>query len=202
MAVGAEKPSIISSSANVAADVEVGDGSVIWDGAQLREGVRVGEECVIGKDVYIDVGVLVGDRCKIQNLAQLFAPAVLGDGVFVGPAAILTNDRHPRAITPNGELKTGADWTSDGVTVRTGASIGAGAVVLAGVDIGEWAMIAAGSVVTRDVPSRALVRDVPAAIVGWLSRKGGFLEPDGDSLIDPDTMERFQVRGNRLVASG
>ena len=123
----------------------------------MREGARVGEDCIIGRGAYVGPGVVVGDRCKIQNHALLYEPAVLEDGVFVGPAVVFTNDYFPRAVTPEGLLKSADDWHAVGVTVRTGASIGARAVCIAPVTIGAWAMVAAGAVVTSDVAPFALV---------------------------------------------
>lgn len=189
---------MIEPSADVSPDATIGAGTRVWHLAQVREHAVVGSDCIIGRGAYIDRDVVVGDRCKIQNLAQVFAPARLADGVFVGPAAVLTNDLAPRAVTPAGELKSGDDWRADGITIETGASIGAGAVVLPGVVVGEWAMVAAGAVVTRDVPARALVRGVPARFEAWLGRDGRTLERDGDLLVDRDSGETFRSSDGEL----
>jgi acetyltransferase-like isoleucine patch superfamily enzyme len=137
--------------AEVAEDVVLGDGTTVWPLAQIREGARLGAGCIVGRGAYIGSGVVMGDNCKLQNYALVYEPAVLEDGVFVGPAAVFTNDYYPRAIAPDGSLKRGADWEPVGVTVRRGASVGARAVCVAPVTIGRWAMVAAGSVVTKDV---------------------------------------------------
>ncbi len=131
----------------------------------------------------------IGARCKIQNDALVYFPAVVGDGVFIGPRATLTNDPYPRAVNPDGTLKDGGDWEPAGVIVEEGASIGAAAVVLGGVTVGAWAMVAAGAVVTREVPAFALVAGVPARRVAWVGRSGRRLEPAGDVLVDPATDE-------------
>lgn len=157
----------IHPTADVSKDAQIGEGTRIWHEAQVREGARIGRECIIGKGVYIDKDVVVGDRCKIQNRASLFHGLTLGDGVFVGPHAIFANDRFPRAVNPDGGLKSEMDWFVEPVLVRHGASIGAGAVVLPGVTIGPWAMIGAGSVVTANVPAHAIVRGSPARMTGW-----------------------------------
>ncbi|EPD95020.1 hypothetical protein HMPREF1486_02415 [Streptomyces sp. HPH0547] len=158
--------------AQVSPDVVVGDGTTVWELAQVREGAVLGAECVIGRGAYIGAGVRVGARCKVQNHALLYEPAELADGVFVGPAVVLTNDRAPRAVDPDGALKRAGDWEAVGVTVAEGASLGARAVCVAPVRIGRWAMVAAGAVVTADVPDFALVVGVPARRVGWVGRAG------------------------------
>lgn len=170
----------IDPAATVAADAVVGDGSAIWGLAQVREGARLGRDCIVGRGAFVDVGVVVGERCKIQNNALVYAPAVLEDGVFIGPAAVLTNDVRPRAVNPDGSLKRGADWAPAGVTVRTGAAVGANATVVAGTTIGRWALVAAGALVARDVPDHALVAGVPARQRGWVCACGRALEPHGE----------------------
>jgi len=162
----------IEPSADVDPTAVVGEGTLVWHLAQLREGVRVGRACIIGRGAYLGPGVVVGDRCKIQNHALVYEPAVLADGVFVGPAVVFTNDLLPRAVTPDGRLKDGSDWHAVAVTVREGASIGARTVCVAPVTIGRWALVAAGSVVIRDVPDFALVAGVPARQIGWVDRTG------------------------------
>lgn len=166
----------IVDSADVSPAASVGEDSSVWHLAQVREGAVLGRGCVIGRGAYIGTGVRLGDHCKVQNYALVYEPAELADGVFVGPAAVLTNDTFPRAINPDGTLKNAEDWESVGVTVGRGASIGARAVCVAPVRVGEWATVAAGAVVTRDVPAHALVVGVPARQVGWVGRAGHPLE--------------------------
>jgi acetyltransferase-like isoleucine patch superfamily enzyme len=157
----------IHPTADVSPDAQIGDGTRIWHEAQVREGARIGRECILGKGVYVDKDVVVGDRCKIQNRASLFHGVTLEDGVFIGPHVVFANDRFPRAVNPDGGLQSDDDWDEERVLVRQGASVGAGAVVLPGVTIGAWAMIAAGSVVTASVPAHAIVKGNPARIAGW-----------------------------------
>ncbi len=159
-------------SADVAEDATIGEGSSIWHLAQVREGAVLGENCIVGRGAYIGSGVHVGAGCKVQNYALVYEPAQLGRGVFVGPAAVLTNDEYPRAINTDGSPKSADDWVHVGVTVGEGAAIGARAVCVAPVSIGRWATVAAGAVVTRDVPDFALVAGVPARRIGWVGHAG------------------------------
>jgi acetyltransferase-like isoleucine patch superfamily enzyme len=182
--------------ADVSADVKLPDSVTVWQYAQIREHVEMGENCIIGRGAYIGTGVKVGNNCKIQNYALIYEPAVLGDGVFIGPAVVLTNDEYPRSITPDGTLKSGHDWVPVGVTIKTGASIGARAVCIAPVTVGTWALVAAGSVVTRDVPDFALVAGVPARRVGWVGRAGIPLEKVEDRKFKcPQTGEIYLQAG-------
>ncbi|WP_245979985.1 acyltransferase [Streptomyces diacarni] len=183
--------------AQVSDDAAVGAGTTVWELAQVREGAVVGTECVIGRGAYVGAGVRTGARCKVQNHALLYEPAELADGVFVGPAVVLTNDRAPRAVDPDGTLKRAGDWHAVGVTVDEGASLGARAVCVAPVRIGRWAMVAAGAVVTSDVPDFALVVGVPARRIGWVGRAGVRLRavPDRPGVWEcPTTGERYEER--------
>lgn len=186
-------------SAEVSPQAVIGDNSSIWHLCQIREGAVLGENCVVGRGAYIGTGVRMGDNCKVQNHALVYEPAVLGDGVFIGPAVVLTNDTYPRAINPDGSLKSAADWEAVGVTIDSGASIGARSVCVAPVHIGAWALVAAGSVVSRDVPAHALVAGVPARQIGWVSRTGTRLEDHGDgSLVDPASGITYHVIDGQL----
>lgn len=188
-----DRPSdLVASTADVDPRADVGAGTRVWHLAQVREDARVGKDCIIGRGAYIGPGVVLGDRCKIQNAALVYEPAVLEDGAFVGPAVVFTNDYFPRAVNPDGTLKTGADWDAVGVTVRTGASIGARAVCIAPVTVGRWAMVAAGAVVTADVPDFALVAGVPARFRRWVGRAGAPLEDVGGGRFRcPQTGEEY-----------
>lgn len=191
-------------SADVAASAVIGEGSSVWHLAQVREDAVLGENCIVGRGAYIGTGVRLGDACKVQNYALVYEPAVLADGVFIGPAVVLTNDTYPRAVNPDGSLKSAHDWEPVGVTIGRGASIGARAVCVAPVTVGEWAMVAAGAVVVKDVPAHALMVGVPARQVGWVSRAGARLEDvGGDRFRCPSTGEEYVfVNGEMKVVEG
>ncbi|SEB36882.1 Hexapeptide repeat of succinyl-transferase [Paramicrobacterium humi] len=193
-------PSVrVVDSADVSDAASVGAGSSVWHLAQVREDAVLGENCVIGRGAYIGTGVTLGDNCKVQNYALVYEPARLADGVFIGPAVVLTNDTYPRAVNPDGSLKSAHDWEPVGVTVREGASVGARAVCVAPVTIGAWATVAAGAVVTKDVPDFALVAGVPAKRIGWVGKAGVRLVEDESSWLCPVTGERFAVVDGVLV---
>lgn len=174
----------------------IGEGTVVWNTSQIRERAAVGPDCTIGRGVYVGPGVTIGGRCKIQNFALIYEPAQIAGGVFIGPGVILTNDTYPRAINLDGSPKTASDWRPVGVRIGNGASIGANSTCVAPVSIGEWAVVAAGSVVTNDVPDHALVCGVPARQIGWVGFTGRRLIPDGDALVCPETRQVFkQERG-------
>ena len=190
----------VQDSADVSPDATLGDGTSVWHLAQVREGAVLGRNCIVGRGAYVGTGVRMGDNCKLQNYALVYEPAVLEDGVFVGPAAVFTNDHYPRSVAPDGTLKRRDDWEAVGVTCKEGSSIGARAVCVAPVTIGRWAMVAAGSVVVKDVPDFALVAGVPARRLRWVGRAGVPLEPAGDGRwVCPETGAAYTEVDDRLM---
>ena len=154
----------IHPSANVSDKALIGAGTKVWINAQIRENAQIGEGCILSKDVYIDHAVRIGNRCKIQNSVSVYHGVSIGDDVFVGPNVAFTNDRVPRAFNP--------DWSITETNVETGASLGANSTIVCGVTIGEYAMVAAGSVVTRDVSPYTLVMGNPARVVSKIDKAG------------------------------
>jgi UDP-2-acetamido-3-amino-2,3-dideoxy-glucuronate N-acetyltransferase len=172
----------IHPSADVSPSASIGMGTRIWHEAQVREGASIGDNCIVGKGAYIDFDVTIGNSVKIQNRASIFHGTTIEDGVFVGPHVVFTNDLRPRAINPDGSLKSDDDWVVGPIVVHYGASVGAGAVVLPGVEIGRFALIGAGAVVTRSAPDHAIVVGNPARLVGHACACG---EKLGDDLACP-----------------
>jgi acetyltransferase-like isoleucine patch superfamily enzyme len=170
----------IHSTAEVSPKAQIGSGTRIWHFVQIREGVTIGQNCIIGKDVYVDFDVKIGDNVKIQNSALIYHGATLESGVFIGPQVCLTNDRLPRAINSDGQLKGNDDWVVGPILIKYGASIGAGSTILPDVTIGRFALVGAGSVVTRDVPDHGLVVGNPARLVGYVCHCGRKMEQQVD----------------------
>jgi acetyltransferase-like isoleucine patch superfamily enzyme len=185
---------MIARSADVSPDARVGPGTSIWNHVQVREGARIGSECGIGTGAYIDRDVVIGDRVKIQNYVSIFHHVTIEDGVFVGPHVTFTNDRYPRAVHPDGTRRGKDDWTVVPTLVRSGASIGAGAVIVCGVTIGSWAMIGAGAVVTHDVPDQGLVVGNPASLVGWVCTCGQRLKQEHEAWRCPACSRTFDFK--------
>src|SRR5258708_19898332 len=145
-------PFYVHPSTEVSPDAYVGAGTRIWRQVQVREYAHIGETCTIGKGVYIDAHVHIGSNVKIQNHVSVFEVVTLEDGVFVGPHVCFTNDLLPRAITPEGKLKSIDDWEITPTLVKYGASIGAVSIIICGLTIGEFALIGPGPLVTLNFP--------------------------------------------------
>ncbi|MGQ4832817.1 MAG: acyltransferase [Candidatus Asgardarchaeia archaeon] len=139
---------------------EIGEGTRIWHHAHVRKGAKIGKNCILGKDVYVDTNVQIGNNVKLENRVSVFHGVTIEDDVFVGPHATFTNDLYPRAFN--------TDWEVTPTLVKKGASIGAGSVIICGVTLGEYSMVAAGAVVTKDVPPFGLVMGVPARLKGFV----------------------------------
>lgn len=165
-----EKGYFVHESSYIDDDVVIGKGTKIWHFCHIQSGARIGENCSLGQNVNISNNVQIGNRVKIQNNVSLYEGVEIEDGVFCGPSCVFTNDLTPRAEYPKGKdryVKT---------IIKKGASIGANATIVCGHTIGEYAMIAAGTVVTKDVPAYALVSGVPGKISGQVDVKGNILD--------------------------
>lgn len=162
---------------------KIGAGTRIWHFSHVLEDASIGDDCNIGQNVMVGPGVVVGHRCKIQNNVSVYPGVTLEDGVFCGPSCVFTNVVNPRA-----EIERKDEYRP--TRVARGASIGANATIVCGHDIGEYAFIAAGAVVTSPVPAHAMMVGVPARRVGWVSRAGHRLD---DTLTCPETGERYEL---------
>jgi UDP-2-acetamido-3-amino-2,3-dideoxy-glucuronate N-acetyltransferase len=151
-------------------NVVIGKGTKIWHFSHVLSGAQIGENCSLGQNVNIGNNVIIGNGCKIQNNVSIYEGVTLEDYVFCGPSVTFTNDLMPRAKYPKG--KAGYMKT----LVRTGASIGANATIVCGLEVGQWAMISAGAVVTKNVPDYALMMGVPAVQKGWVCECGQVLK--------------------------
>lgn len=149
----------------------IGDGTKIWNHAQVRENAKIGSNCIISKNVYIDSDVSIGSGVKIQNNVNVYHGVTVEDDVFLGPSMTFTNDMFPRAFSTN--------WKVTDTLVKKGASIGANCTIVCGSTIGEYATIGSGSVVTKDVPSHALMVGNPAHQIGWVCKCGFKLDENG-----------------------
>lgn len=163
----------------IGVETSIGQGTLIDDFVVIGNRVNIGEGCKIHYFSHIDDDVVIGNRVKIQNNVMIPHGVTLEDGVFVGPSVVFTNDKNPRSITPDGQLKSGDDWTMTPTVIKEGASLGGGAVIVCGVTIGRWAMVGAGAVVTKDVPDYALVVGCPAKVVGRVNEKGEIVAREG-----------------------
>jgi acetyltransferase-like isoleucine patch superfamily enzyme len=176
-------PARIHSTADVSPKAIIGEGTSIWHQAQVREGAIIGSECIIGKGVYIGADVILGNRVKVQNYVSVYEGLTIEDGVMVGPHVCFTNDLLPRAINSDGSIKGGDDWELTPTLIREGVGLGANSTIRCGVTIGRWALVGAGSVVTKDVPDYGLVYGNPARLHGFVCPHGNKLKKIGEEGI-------------------
>ncbi|MHB9131090.1 MAG: acyltransferase [Armatimonadota bacterium] len=154
--------------ADVEPGAQLGAGTLVWRFAHVRAGAQVGTDCMLGNGVYLDAGAVLGNRVKVQNHVLVYAGVEVEDDVFLGPGVVFTNDLYPRAAS--------MEWELTPTRVCRGASLGANATIVCGVTIGAYTLVAAGSVVTKDLPAHALVRGNPARHVGYVCFCGRTLE--------------------------
>lgn len=164
-----EQP-FIHESAVVEDGATIGNGTKVWLHAQIRSGATVGENTNVGKNVFIDADVSIGSQVKIQNNVSVYAGVTIEDDVFVGPSAVFTNDLVPRA--------TNADWSITPTLIKRGSSIGANATIVCGNTVGEYAIVGAGSVVTRNIRDYELVVGNPARFHAWVDKSGKIVSRD------------------------
>lgn len=181
----AHETAIIDEGANI------GSGTKLWHFSHLMSGARIGQDCVLGQNVFVGGKARIGNRVKIQNNVSVYDSVILEDDVFCGPSCVFTNVVNPRAFI---ERKTQFQETR----VERGVSIGANATIVCGVKIGQYALIGAGAVVTKNVMPFALMVGVPAIQTGWVSRVGATLD---ETLTCPETGEKYEIKDGRLIQS-
>lgn len=178
----------IHPTATVDAGARIGAGTKIWHHTHVMPHATIGEDCVLGQDGYVGSAAVIGDRVKVQNNVSIYDAVQLADDVFVGPAAVFTN-----VVTPRSEVERKHEYAP--TIVRRGASLGANCTIVCPVEIGEYAFVGAGAVVTRDVPAHALIVGNPARRIGWMCNCGGRLHEDGDTLLCQSCDRRFKQQG-------
>jgi len=176
-------------SAVIDAGAQIGEGTKIWHFCHIMPGAKIGENCILGQNVFAGNRTVIGNGVKIQNNVSLFDEVTLEDDVFCGPSCVFTNVKNPRAFV---ERKTEFSPT----LVKKGATIGANATIICGITIGQYAMIGAGALVSKNVKPFALMVGNPARQIGWISRVGITL---GESLKCPETGEQYRVINDELV---
>lgn len=172
---------------------KVGKGTQIWHFCHIRDTAEIGEECKLGQNIYIDGNVKIGNRVKIQNNVSVFNGVTIEDDVFLGPSVVFTNVVNPRSFI---ERKDAFKKT----VIKKGATIGANATVICGVEIGEYALVGAGAVVTKNVPAYGLVLGNPGRMKGWVSRAGITLKFNENNMATcPQTNEKYHLKDNQLI---
>lgn len=184
--------SYVHSSAVVDEGAVLGAGCKVWHFSHVLSGSRIGENCILGQNVMVGPDVTIGAGCKIQNNVSIYKGVTLEEDVFCGPSCVFTN-----VLTPRAFIERKSEFLP--IRVGKGATIGANAVIICGVTIGEFVMIGAGAVVTKDVPPHALVVGNPARRIGWVSHSGEVLF---DDLVCPRSGERYEERNGQLFVKG
>jgi acetyltransferase-like isoleucine patch superfamily enzyme len=199
---------MIHPTAHVEEGVQIGRGSAVWDHVHIRRGTSIGEDCIIGGKTYIAYDVQIGSRVKINSMVYICHGVAIEDGVMVSAGVIFTNDRFPRAATPDlAELRSSApDEATEETLVREGATIGAGAIIGPGLTVGRFAMVGMGAVVTRDVPDFYLVVGNPARPIGCVCRCGepvarfeGVRDISGSLYACPKCNRGYRLEEDRVV---
>ena len=183
--------SFIDKTATIDEGVHIGGGSKVWHYSHILSGSKIGAYCVIGQNVMIGPDVSVGNNCKIQNNVSLYKNVAVEDDVFIGPSAVFTNVKTPRAF-----IDRKAEFQA--TKIKKGATIGANATIVCGVTLGKYCLVGAGAVVTKSVPDYALVLGVPARLQGWVSKSGCVLN---DDLICPYDGSKYEQVGDILIAA-
>ena len=182
-----KKPYFVHESSYADEGAQIGDGTKIWHFSHVSAGAKIGKKCIFGQNVFIADGVEIGNNCKVQNNVSIYTGTMLEDDVFLGPSCVLTNVTNPRSQVLRHVLY-------EKTIFHRGASVGANATVVCGIEVGRYAFVAAGAVVARNVPDYALMMGVPARQFGWISRHGHRLgNPDAQGImVCPESGFRYK----------
>jgi len=182
-----KKPYFVHQSACVDEGAQIGEGTKIWHFAHIMKGARIGNKCIFGQNTSVAGGTTIGNNVKVQNNVSIYTGTVIEDDVFLGPSCVLTNVTNPRSQVVRHDLY-------EKTILRRGATVGANATIVCGIEIGRYAFIAAGAVVSKDVPDYALMVGVPARRLGWMSRHGHRLTgPDAEGImVCPESGFRYK----------
>jgi len=185
--MGRQKDYFVHESAYVDEPCDIGKGTKIWHFSHIMKDVKIGERCIFGQNVNVANGVVIGSNVKVQNNVSIYTGTIIEDDVFLGPSCVLTNITNPRSQVVRHSLY-------EKTILRRGATIGANATIVCGIELGRYCFIAAGAVVAKDVPDYALMMGVPAKQVGWMSRHGIRLpRPDSDGImVCPESGYRYK----------
>lgn len=188
-----DKPYFAHESAYVDEPCEIGEGTKIWHFSHVMAKCKIGKRCILGQNVHVAPGVIIGDNVKIQNNVSIYEGTVVEDDVFLGPSCVLTNITNPRSQVVRRHMY-------EKTLIKRGASVGANATIVCGTTVGRYAFIAAGAVVTKDVPQYALIVGVPGRVAGWMSRHGYRLgPPDSEgNMRDPETGWRYKIENGTV----
>lgn len=168
----------------------------IWDNSQVLQGAEIGENCIVGHNCFIGSKAKLGNGVKIESNTDVWNYVTLEDYVFVGPSAVFTNDRNPRAKYPKAKYPEYGQWLP--TLVKTGATIGANATIICGNTIGKWAIIGAGAVVADNIPDYAVVAGVPAKIIGWACECGNNLEFKNETAVCEICKRKYEKKENKV----
>lgn len=182
----------VHESAYVDEGAKIGEGTKIWHFSHVMTGAQIGKGCVLGQNVFVGKDVRIGNNVKIQNNVSVYEGVELEDDVFCGPSMVFTNVKNPRSAYPRRGQYTKT-------LVKRGATIGANATIVTGVTLGEWSFVAAGAVVTKDVPSYAIVAGVPARIIGWACECGECLSFEGEQAVCRVCGKEYRKTGDRSI---
>lgn len=194
-----QRNNFIHKTAEVHEGAEIGNNVKIWQNSQVLSGAKIGDDCVIGHNVLISSKAKLGKGVKIQSNTDVWDLVELEDYVFVGPSVVFTNDKTPRAKFSKSEHPELGTWLP--TKVKEGATLGANATIVCGVEIGKWAMIGAGAVINKSVPDYAIALGVPAKVIGWVCECGNKLVFDNEKAVCNICKKEFQKNGDKVFKS-